>query len=150
MSKLIIRKRVSLAFLGEECAKAYIDFRSLPVGEYDQLLQKIKTAGDDDKKANSTILGILKDYYLGGKYPNEEGALEELEGKDELDGLDLNAVLICFGELTGQDIKGSMDEKKRMTAAGAPDEQVESIGVDVSPKSEPPSKSGSTADTPHQ
>jgi hypothetical protein len=142
MSKLVIRKRVTLEFLGDDYKAAYIDFRSIPVGDYGSLLDTIKTSSDDDKKANAAILQILKEYYLKGEFPNEEGKMESLDSKEELDGLDKDALIECFGKLTGQDIKGALDT----IAAGGPADQA----VDVDPKSEAPSKPGSTADIPPQ
>lgn len=145
MSKLVIRKRVTLEFLGDEYKDAFIDFKSIPVGDYDKLIDEIKAAGDgDNQKANSVILGILKEYYLGGKFPNEQGTLEELDSKDELDGLDKDALLECFGKMTGQDLKGALDEKTALAASGAPQEVVDGVEVQVDPKSEQPSKLGST------
>lgn len=130
MSKLVIRKRVTLEFLGDEYKEAYLVFRSIPVSEYDGLLTKIKGVGEDNSKANDLILGILKSHYIEGKFPDDKGELEALDGKEELDGLDRDALLQCFGVLTGQDIKA---------AADAPEQ-----GVTLSPKSDTPSKPGST------
>lgn len=137
MSKLIIRKRVTLEFLGEQYKDAYLDFKSIPVGDYDKLIDEIKEAGEgDNKKANAVILKILKQYYLTGQFPNEEGTLEALDSADELDGLDKDSLLECFGKMTGQDINAAIEAQ----AAGAP-----SAGVEPDPKSETPSKRGSTA-----
>jgi hypothetical protein len=80
VSKLVIRKRVTLEFLGDEYKDAYLDFKSIPVGDYDKLIDEIKAAGEgDNKKANAAILKILKEYYLGGKFPNDKGVVEDLD-----------------------------------------------------------------------
>lgn len=144
MSKIVIRKRVSLEFLGDEYKDAYLDFKSVPVGDYDGLLDQIKAVGDDNKKANAAILKILQDYYLGGKFPNEKGELEDLDSKDELSGLDKDTLLECFGKMTGQDLKAALATKQDMANSGAPDEELDKVEVDVDPKSETPSKPGST------
>jgi hypothetical protein len=148
MSKLIIRKRVGLEFLGEQYSAAYIEFRSIPVGDYDALIQKINKV--EDAKANEAILNILKDYFLGGKFPNDDGEPEDLDGKEELDGLDRDALIECFGKLTGQDLKGMIATKAELRAQGASDLEIDAVGTDVDPKSEPPLKDGSTAENPSQ
>jgi hypothetical protein len=140
MSKLVIRKRVTLEFLGDEYKDAYIDFKSIPVGDYDKLIGEIKGAGDaDNSTANAVILRILKDYYIGGKFPDSEGKLEDLDGKDELDNLDKEAVIECFGKLTGQDLKKAAEDAAAAAAAGT-----ESAGAEIDPKLKAPSKPGST------
>lgn len=104
MSKLVIRKRVSLDFLGEGYSEAYLEFKAMPVPDYDNLAQQIEKATEENK-ANQTLLDILKKYYIGGKFPNEDGKLEDLDGVEELNSLDGDAILICFSKLTGQDLK---------------------------------------------
>jgi hypothetical protein len=135
MSKLVIKKKVYLDFLGEEYAEAYIEFRSIPVGDYDDLLKKIGEAEKDDSgnKTNTTILDILKEYYLNSSFPNDEGKLESLDDKEELDNLDSQAIIRCFSKLTGQDIKE--DGSGEMT---------------VDPKSDTLSSPGSTAENQPQ
>lgn len=140
MSKLIIRKRVSLEFLGDAYKDAYIEFRSIPVDDYDDLIGKMNVEGDGN--ANAAILGILKDYYLSGKFPNDKDELEELDSKEELGGLDKEAVIECFGKLTGQDLKGMIEKKLEMKDQGASEEELNEVGTDVDPKSEEQSKSG--------
>ncbi len=142
MSKIVIRKRVDLYFLGEECKGAYIDFRSVPVGDYDKLIDDIKSSEGDDKKANGVILKILKNYYLGGKYPNDKGELEDIDTVDELDNLDKDALLECFGKVTGQDISGVTKAQKELAEQGASQEEIEGVQVDIDPKSDMPSKLG--------
>jgi hypothetical protein len=132
VSKLIIRKRVELDFLGEEYKDAYLVFKVIPVSQYDEVLAEIKAVGDDNSKANATILKIVKGQYIEGYFPDEGGKLEKLDSEDELDGLDSTALLECFGKMTGQDIKGAMDNPE--------------AGITVDPKSDTPSKRGSTAE----
>lgn len=138
MSKLVIKKRVSLEFLGDEYKDAYIDFKSIPVPDYPQLLEEINKS----KQPNSTILDILKTYYVNGKFPNAEGNLEDLDSKDELDALDKDTLLECFGKITGQDLRGMVETKEKMAAEGASQEEIDGVAIDVNPKSEEPSKLG--------
>lgn len=146
MSKLIIRKRVSLEFLGDEYKDAYIDFRAIPVDNYDDLMTKVNEGAADNSKANKAILDILKEYYLGGKFPNEKGELEDIDSKEELGGLTADAVLECFGKMTGQDLSGVVKKRAELVAEGAPQAEIENVKVDVDPKSDTLSKPGSTAE----
>jgi hypothetical protein len=136
VSKLIIRKRVNLDFLGDEYKEAYLVFKSIPVSNYDKILDDIRGVGEENTKAKSVMLNILKEYYIEGQFPNEKGVLEKLDGKDELDGLDKDALMECFGKITGQDIKGAIEN---------PEE-----GIIVDPKSDTPSKRGSTVENQPQ
>lgn len=138
MSKLVIRKRVTLEFLGDEYKEAFIDFKSVPVGDYDKLIESVKAGQDDNKKANKIILGILKQYYISGQFPNEDGVLENLDSEDELENLDREALLQCFGKMTGQDFSGAIKEQEELAAQGAPDEVLEGVEVEADPKSETP------------
>ena len=142
MSKLVIRKRVTLEFLGDEYKDAYIDFRSVPVGDFDELTKSIEKA-DKENKANQEILSILKKYYLGGKFPNEKGELESLDSKEELDGLNADALIECFGKMTGQDLAGAAKAQQDLIAKGmTPEQAAEAVQVTVDPKSDTPSKNG--------
>jgi hypothetical protein len=131
VSKLIIRKRVELDFLGEEYKEAYLVFRSIPVSKYDTILGEIKGA-DDNQKANAVILKILKEFYIEGKFPDDDGNLADLDGAEELDGLDKDSLLECFGKITGVDIQAVAQNPE--------------AGLVVDPKSDTPSKRGSTAE----
>lgn len=133
MSKIIIRKRVGLGFLGDEYKEAYLTFRSIPLTDYEDITKKLPTAnprlvqlqqiadtgdmGDADKaelnkllvthasdniKSFAVIRDFLKTYYLGGKFPNENGDLEDVDDVDELDALDKDTAIKCFEILTGQ------------------------------------------------
>lgn len=135
MSKLVIKKRVSFDFLGEEFKDAYIIFRSIPLGDYDELMAKMRSGEEDNSKANSIILDVLKEYYIEGMFPDDAGKLETLDNKDELNGLDRDAVLRCFGDLIGQDVLGAAEQKAKMAAEGAPAEQIETVTNGPDPKS---------------
>lgn len=44
MSKIVIKKRIDLAFLGSEYAEAYLSFRAVPLSDYEQLIQELPKA----------------------------------------------------------------------------------------------------------
>lgn len=133
MSKIIIKKKVSLDFLGDEYSRAYITFRAIPLPDYEGITKELPQPNsryvelvrqaevgelsaeendeltklrisESEKNISSfgVILEFLKKYYVGGKFPNEAGELEDIDGVNELDALDSNAATRCFEVLTGQ------------------------------------------------
>lgn len=109
MSKIVIKKRVSLAFLGEEYAKAELVFRSIPIEDYEELIEKSTKADPDDAHAS---IGLTKDtlqkYFISGTFPNDAGELEQVTAEDIL-GLDKMAAVRCFEALTGQNLDPKAD-----------------------------------------
>lgn len=95
---IVIRKRISFEFLGEEYANAYLDFQSIPVGDYESLVASVQEA-EKTNKSVSFILTTLKKYFVAGVFPD----IDEVT-KDDLDGLDQESVLRCFEKLTGQNL----------------------------------------------
>lgn len=91
---IVIKKRVSLEFLGEEYQDAYITFQSIPLSKYDEIIDQ---QTEDKKGYLKFIISTLKKYFLDGKFPG----IEELEA-DDLDGLDEDSCIRCFQIITGQ------------------------------------------------
>lgn len=131
-SRIVIKKRVSLAFLGDEYEKAELVFRSIPISDYDKLMEELPestpefaelvqkidqdAATDEEKKRfiqlkkekkidNSSSIKLIREYlakyFISGKFPGEDGELFDLVVGD-LEGLDQDASVHCFGVLTGQ------------------------------------------------
>jgi hypothetical protein len=101
MGKIVIKKRISLEFIGEEYADGYFIFKSIPLSEYDKLTSDLDSIKDDNKKAIPFILAVLKDHFVEGKFPNDANELEEI-GADDLEGIDQPTCLEIFQRLTGQ------------------------------------------------
>lgn len=97
---IAIKKRVSLEFLGEEYKDSYIRLKALPVSQF-ETLQKELEALSEDGKAITTMLDKLKDNFVDGKCPDEEGKLVDIEAKD-LDSFDIETVIKCWQTYTGQ------------------------------------------------
>lgn len=95
---IVIKKKVSLDFLGEEYKDAYLVFQSIPLKDFDKLSVEIEEA-QKDKKAAIFILNSLKKYFIEGKFPD----LDKVTAED-LDGLDQEAVIRCFQRFTGQEL----------------------------------------------
>lgn len=95
---IVIKKKVSLDFLGEDYKDAYLVFRSLPLKDYEELSHKIDEA-QQNEVASKFILNVLKEYFVRGSFPDMETVT-----KEDLDGLDIDTVLKCFSVFTGQEI----------------------------------------------
>lgn len=105
---LVIRKKVSLGFLGDDYKDAFITFRAVPIKDFDAMQDDIDAIGDDNKKSLAFILDKLKHYFLNGQAPNEGGKLENITIED-LGELDQLSVLKCFESLTGQNVNEEGD-----------------------------------------
>jgi len=94
MAEIIIKKKVSLEFLGDEYKDSFITFRSIPIGEYQELVEKIDEV--EDNKSLSEITKILEKYFVEGLFDGQKLAKEDI---NQFDG---ETVLKCFETLTGQ------------------------------------------------
>lgn len=103
MANIIIKKYISLDFLGDEYSKAQLVFRSVPVEDYKQLLESTKGQDDETGLANIELtIATLKKYFVSGTFPDEKGEMQEVENAD-IGKFDKEVVLHCFNALTGQD-----------------------------------------------
>lgn len=103
MSSIVIKKRVNLDFLGEEYKDAYLTFRSIPLVDLEKVLADMPKTDEEAQnlKIVPIMLGKLKQYFLNGKFPNDDGELEEVTSED-LEGLDTESAIYCFQLWTGQ------------------------------------------------
>lgn len=99
---IVIKKRVSLGFLGDDYKEAYLNFKSVPLADYSKIIDEITEIEDkkDNKKYLNKIMEYLKKYFLDGEFP-EEGKLAPVTHED-LEGLDPETSIICFQTMTGQ------------------------------------------------
>lgn len=102
MGKIVIKKRVSLDFLGEDYKEAYINFKSIPALDYEQIQEDTKKLEEGDKNSLTYIIGVLKKYFLDGKFP-VESTLVSLSAED-LSDIDADTTIQCFQTLIGQKI----------------------------------------------
>lgn len=94
MADIIIRKKVTLEFLGEAYKDSFVTFRSIPVGEFNDLIKKIETVNDEDSLPE--IIKILEKYFVEGLFEGQKLS------KDDVKQFDGETVLKCFETLTGQ------------------------------------------------
>lgn len=96
---IVIKKRVEFAFLGEEYKDAYLVFKSIPSSDFDDITKQLKEIEGKQEGSLTYILGILKKYFIKGKFPD----MDKVEA-DDLDGLDPASVIECFKVFTGQQL----------------------------------------------
>lgn len=132
MSKIVIKKKVTLGFLGEEYKDAYFNFRTIPLPDYKEFM---KSLPESDDEFNSLVIKIDSGDYneadtarfnelKKSRGNNDEKSLDlvmdtlkkyfvsgkfpnekgELEevSKEDLDGIDQNCAMECFKSLTGR------------------------------------------------
>lgn len=96
MAKIIIKKKITLEFLGDEYKDDYLEFKSLPLREFEKILPKLDEAGEDGKKALPIMTGILESNFISGKFQGEDVVKEDL-----LD-FDMETLVKAFELFTGQ------------------------------------------------
>lgn len=104
---LVIRKRISLDFLGEEYKDAYLVFRAIPVNDLSEIQKGLPSQEDgDNTQAIPVMLNVIKKYFLNGQAPGESGELEQVNVED-LDLIDANTAIHCFQGLSG--VEGNLE-----------------------------------------
>lgn len=96
MANIVIKKRVSLDFLGKEYEGSYLSFKSISVSEYEKLLGEFENV--DNTKSIQLTLKILEEHFLEGKFQNEK-----VEASD-LNQFDVQTLVTCLEHFTGQKI----------------------------------------------
>lgn len=121
---LVIRKKVTLEFLGDEYKDAYLVFKAIPVGDLKKIQDGMpKEDAEDKSQAIPIMLNVLKDYFLSGKAPGENGELTDVS-KEDLNDLDANTAIKCFQALSGVDSNlGS--ESRSSSSPSTPTESAE-------------------------
>lgn len=124
---LIIRKKVTLEFLGNEYKDAYLVFKSIPISQLETLLDKMPKEGDtNNTKSISAMLEVLKEYFLDGKFPNAQGQLEDVT-KDDLDNIDADTAIHCFQGLSGVSSNLEPESRNISTPSTQTDELEETL-----------------------
>lgn len=104
MGKFLIKKKISLDFLGDEYKECYIEFSSMPIAEYKEFVKK----GEAVRKANENMRAVdlmtdkIKEHFLGGKLIGEEGLFDM--AKEDIDQFDINVILKVFSYMTGEEL----------------------------------------------
>lgn len=101
MGNFVIRKKVSLDFLGDEYKDCYIVYKAIALKEFDKIIGQAKDAGDDGIQATKYMQTLLEDKFIEGKFKNEKGELVDLT-KEDIADFDIETVTKSFTALTGQ------------------------------------------------
>lgn len=101
MSRIVIKKRISLDFLGKEYADCYLEFKTIPMKDYERFVgwSRENKGGEG---AVTFICQALEELFIGGKFKGEDGELFDVK-KEELSDFDVNVLIDIFKTLTGQD-----------------------------------------------
>lgn len=100
MPKTVIKRRMSLDFLGDEYKDAYFVFETVPVTEYEQMVNDDKEAGQDRIKSTMIMFERVKSKFVTGKFPDENGELFDVTKEDF--SVDEGTLVKCFQFITGQ------------------------------------------------
>lgn len=117
---IVIKKKVSLDFLGEDYKDAYLVFRIIPIDDLQDLANVKVKEGEAFKVSKER----LQRYFIEGEFPDEEGKLQSVS-KEELGQFDQETVNKCLNILLGNEIdpkssqpstNGSTTEQKLPTS----------------------------------
>lgn len=99
MAEIIIKKKVSLEFLGEEYKDAYLTFRAISLDEIEKL-DKIVNNIEDTNKAIDNFKKICREYFIDGKFPDSKGELQNVTLED-LGKFNTEVISACFEKIVG-------------------------------------------------
>ena len=95
MANILIKRKVTLDFLGEEYKDSYLVFKAVPVVAYNDLIARIDSVSGN-QESMAEIIKILEEYFVDGVFNNEKVLKEDIK---QFDG---DTMLRCFETLTGQ------------------------------------------------
>lgn len=122
MNKFVIKKRIPLDFLGDDYKEAYLVFRSIPLKDFEQIIDNVtKAEGQDPKESLKLMFEYIKTYFHSGKFPDDTGALQEISGDDLAEFIDNETAIKCFQMLTGQSIDPKVEPPSTNTSIIEPD-----------------------------
>lgn len=82
---IVIKKKVSLAFLGDAYKEASLTFSSIPMREYEELTKKLGQMEEDQSQSMPLLRELVVNRFIEGEFPNEEGKLENVTKQDLLE-----------------------------------------------------------------
>lgn len=97
---IVIKKTVSLDFLGKDYENGHVTFKSLSVGEVEKLVDKIDVDSQDNKEAVKIMLQVLEDCFISGEFVDKTD--KTTLTKEDLKDFDMESVTKFFQILTGQ------------------------------------------------
>lgn len=93
---IVIEKRVSLEFLGEQYKDSHLTFRAMSLDEYEKLRPKLQAVLDKGNESIRLMKQTLKEYFIEGSFKGQPVTKEDI-GK-----FDLGTLSTCFEVFSGQ------------------------------------------------
>lgn len=75
---IVIKKRVSLEFIGDDYKDSYIVFKALAIKEYADLQSKAKALEEDPEKSLEFIINTVKDRFIEGSVEGKDITADDL------------------------------------------------------------------------
>lgn len=106
MADIIIKRKITLEFLGKDYEGDYLVFKAVPVSEHEVLMDQIDPLPEgatqdqireSNKEATKLMVRCLEEKFIEGRFQNQDVKKEDM---GEFDGGTVNK---CFALLTGQD-----------------------------------------------
>lgn len=101
MSRIVIKRKIPLDFIGEDYKDCYLEFKTIPMKDYEKYVEQA-SENKDEKKAVGFITSTLQDLFVSGKFIDESNETFDVK-KEELGDFDMNVMITVFKSLTGQD-----------------------------------------------
>jgi hypothetical protein len=101
MSRIVIKKKISLDFIGKDYADCYLEFKTIAMKDYEKYVG-LATQNKDESKAVGFIVETLASLFVSGKFIDDKDELFDVN-KDELGDFDMQVMITVFKALTGQD-----------------------------------------------
>lgn len=122
MAKFVIKKKISLDFLGEEYKEAYLILRSIPLKDFDEIIDAVGEAEKKDSKASLNLMfDYITKYFHSGKFPDDSGQLQAVTTEDLTEFIDNETAVKCFELLTGQNIDPKVEPPSTNISTTEPD-----------------------------
>ena len=97
---LKFKKKVSLAFLGEEYLDSYIELESIPMPEFEQLAEEAKSREGKDGDSIAYIREHVEKRFLGGSV-SQDGKMVTVTAED-LKSFPVEVYVEAFEQLVGK------------------------------------------------
>lgn len=97
---IVVTKRLSLEFLGEEYKEGYLNLRSISLKEYSDLKGDIDKLEDDGDKALDYIKRLILDRFVSGSIPQGKETTEIT--KENIEDLPAEVFIEAMSVLSGK------------------------------------------------
>ncbi len=98
--EIVIKRKITLEFLGEDYKDAYLVFKAIPVNEYTNIQNELKKAEADNTNGLETLQNLLGSYFVSGEFPNPDGELEKVT-KEDIGKFDAEVLFVVLDTIKG-------------------------------------------------